>query len=345
MSDSISFLSIDEQGLILSGDSAIRDPIFGLKVLESLKIAEKGAIAATVDEQEYIIQAFDAPIVAQLISLEHSVWTIQTHYHFKTTFDLHSLTLDEWDRFHGFTAEGIPFVMTAQAQSQFFDFLDEYTDDSICFQGEWIEIEDWLPDTEEPSESEFWSQCYQNKDTGWNLNQPAPALVDMLPRLKLPKSKVLVLGSGHGHDAAHFAEQGHLVTAVDFSAEAITAAKKLYGHYSNLQFVEKDIFELESSYHNSFDIIFEQACYCAVNPARRTELTKLWKKLLRENGQIIAVLFATEKRIGPPFGGSEWEIRQRLKKSFNFLFWGRWQTSLPNRMGRELFIFAQKLKA
>jgi hypothetical protein len=48
------------------------------------------------------------------------------------------------------------------------------------------------------------------------------------------------------------------------------------------------------------------------------------------------------KKQGPPYGGSEWELRQRLKDSFQFVFWGRWQKSLPKRQGKELFVYAQK---
>jgi hypothetical protein len=45
---------------------------------------------------------------------------------------------------------------------------------------------------------------------------------------------------------------------------------------------------------------------------------------------------------GPPFGSSEWEIRERLKKFFDFLYWTRWKTTPEDRLGIELIVYAQK---
>jgi hypothetical protein len=51
-----------------------------------------------------------------------------------------------------------------------------------------------------------------------------------------------------------------------------------------------------------------------------------------------------ERRTHPPFGGTEWELRQRLKKYFHFIFWGRWQNSIDRRNGKEVLVYAQKLR-
>jgi hypothetical protein len=45
---------------------------------------------------------------------------------------------------------------------------------------------------------------------------------------------------------------------------------------------------------------------------------------------------------GPPFGGTEWELRERLKKYFHFIFWGRSHESIQRRDGKELTVYAQK---
>jgi hypothetical protein len=49
-----------------------------------------------------------------------------------------------------------------------------------------------------------------------------------------------------------------------------------------------------------------------------------------------------DKGSAPPFGATEWEIRERLKRSFNFLYWTRWKKSIPRRLGKELVVYAQK---
>jgi SAM-dependent methyltransferase len=164
----------------------------------------------------------------------------------------------------------------------------------------------------------------------------------MLPRLKLPPSRVLVLGCGSGNDAAHFAKHGHFVTAVDISPEAIQRGKTKYGEEKNLRFIQEDIFRLPTEMYGQFDLIFEHTCFCAIDPRRRNELISLWKKFLTPQGHLLAIFFTMEKRGSPPFGGSEWELRERLKKSFQFVFWGRWRQSVERRLGKELLVYAQK---
>ena len=164
----------------------------------------------------------------------------------------------------------------------------------------------------------------------------------MLPRLKLPRSKIIVLGCGSGHDAAFLAQAGHHVTAIDFSEEAIQNAKKLYGHQSRLEFIQADVFQLPPAWHGTFDVVIEHTCFCAVDPQQRTQLVKVWRQLLHHEGLLFAVFFSMLKRSGPPFGSSEWEIRELLQSSFQFLFWGRWKNSLPERQGKELFVYGHK---
>jgi SAM-dependent methyltransferase len=157
------------------------------------------------------------------------------------------------------------------------------------------------------------------------------------------KSKVLVIGCGSGHDAAFFARQGHLVTGVDFSPEAIRRANELYGKIENLSFIQADAFNLPEAWTGRFDLVFEHTCYCAVDPQRRDELARAWRRVLMPQGRLLAVLFVMEKRDGPPWGGNEWEVRERLRKGFNFLYWTRWRKSIERRTATELVLFAQKL--
>jgi hypothetical protein len=92
-----------------------------------------------------------------------------------------------------------------------------------------------------------------------------------------------------------------------------------------------------------FDLIFEHTCYCAIPPQKRNDLVKVWRRLLTEKGQILGIFFVMPKRTGPPFGGSEWEVRERLIKSFSFKFWQRSCQSVPERLGKELLVLAEKV--
>lgn len=333
-------IAIDEEGYPLSGEARITDPIIGREILKNLSFSANTALQSKIQGQEVLVEAFDEPLIARHISVN----TISTVFELEFDFHLSTLTLDEWDRFHGLTKAGIPFVLNRQAQKELFDLCEDYDDDSLTISGKRYEVKPWMQYDPTIEKADYWSQIYQTETPGWELNQASPVFTEMMQRLKLPRSRVLVLGCGTGNDAAEFAKHGHIVTAVDFSDDALAKAKEKYGHLPALKFEKHDAFALPESFDHSFDVIVEHTCFCAIPPDKRNELISVWRRCLAPGGHLLAILFTMERRSAPPFGGSEWEYRERLKKYFHFLFWGRWQNSIDRRQGKELFIYA-KLRA
>lgn len=341
---STDFIAIDEEGYLLSGDLRLTDPEYGSEILSHIQVDEGARCFTRHEGQEITVEAFNAPYVALGCDLGTERSQIQLPYGLTAEFLWDGLSVDDWDRFHGYTTTGVPFVFSRPAQVEFFNQLDGYDDDNVIYKGNTYPIAPFFKVSEDVSTHKMWTDIYQGPDKpGWDLAAPAPILVDMLPRLKLVKSRILVLGCGEGHDAAHFAKDGHFVTAVDFSPEAVARAQKQYGHMSNFKAIQADAFALGSEFDGSFDLIFEHTFFCAIDPTRRSEVVKTWLRLLSPGGFLMGVFFVHPKRAGPPFGGSEWEIRQRLQKKFRFLFWSRLRSSPPERMGKELFVYAQKI--
>lgn len=337
-------IAIDEEGFVVSGDLRWNDERTGREVLENLAFLDNGALVSSSGGTPVLVEAFDDPLIAQQVEHAEGEWTLLFNYQFIDTFDPATLYVDEWDRFHGLTSKGIPFVFKRSAQAAFFDLVDEFDDDSVTIAGRRYEVPPTYSAQAEISTGKYWTDVYVTEGKPrWDLAEPAEALKDMLPRLKLVKSRVLVLGCGEGHDAALFARDGHIVTAVDFSPEAIRRAKEHYGELSNVRFLVGDVFALDSSHDGQYDVVFEHTLYCAIDPARRDDLVRRWWRFLAPGGHLLAILFASSSRRGPPYGGTEWETRERLKKYFRFLFWGRWKTSIERRRGKELFIYAEKL--
>lgn len=346
------YIAIDEEGYPLFGEIRVTDAEVGAEIFRNLTYAENNAFMTSVGGNEAFVEAFDEPFVAQQVykvatagagaSTDAHSWRILLSYGVEVPFSIDSLSLDEWDRFHGYTDKKIPFVMSRKAQAGFFEMCDEFDDDSITVDGRTIKLPNYFESLPSVNDREFWSNIYRSENPKWDLKQPAPAFVDMIPRLKLPKSRILVLGCGPGNDAALFAEHGHNVTAIDISGEALREAKQRYGHLKNIEWVEADLFKLGPEYHQAYDVIVEHTCFCAIDPVRRNELITQWRKCLVDGGFILGVFFAMERKHEPPFGGTEWEYRERLKKGFQFLFWGRLHNSIDRRNGKELFVFAQK---
>jgi len=155
------------------------------------------------------------------------------------------------------------------------------------------------------SEQEFWDSIYQNKKAGWDLKSPTPVFQRIIKEKKIINScKLLILGSGYGYDAVEAAKAGYEVTAMDFSASAVSFAKKLAKKENvNVEFIQNDFFKFEADNSSGFDAVYDYVTYCAINPARREEYAKLINTLLKCGGVFIALWFPVEERKGgPPFG-------------------------------------------
>ncbi|MCJ8275603.1 MAG: methyltransferase domain-containing protein [Bdellovibrionales bacterium] len=334
-------IAIDEEGyFVLQNGVRLTEEETGRAMLKSLAIDEVGVVTLSYQGESALVEPFDKVYVAQQIHFENNLWQIQLPYQLRLDIDIQSLNLDEWDRIHGFTTNGFPFVLSRKAQAELFNLAENFSDDSITVNGLEIKTEDYFVSSDHTDKLDFWSEKY-NTHAPWNLDEPHPELKSILPQLKLSKSRILVPGCGYGHDAAYLAEQGHIVTAFDFSEEAIKGAKKKYGHIKNLTFEVADAFNLDQSYFNAFEIVFEHTFYCAITPQKRNDIIKLWKRCLAETGHLLGVFFVMPKRTGPPFGGSEWELRDKLEKDFNFLYWTRLKYSPGWRKGAELMVYAQ----
>ncbi len=340
------FLSINETGEIFFDieDVPVRNPVFIHEIQQNLRLSEKFLLTTEFQDETYIVEAFDHPLQITAIEFKDKKVYLQSTGNNLFIADKENWCVDSWDRFNGLTTFGAPFVLTSKAQDQLFDTCESFDDEGFSAGGQYIATPPYYidhPKTEKPA---FWSDLYSAGQPNWDLAAPSPVLVDMLPRLKLPKSRILVLGCGEGHDAALFAEAGHVVTAVDFSKEGLRRGQQRYSHLPNLFFHESNIFDLPTDWNNSFDIVIEHTCFCAIPPDQRTEMVRLWRRMLHEQGQLMSVFYIMEKRIGPPFGATEWEIRKHLEKHFHFLFWSRWRQSIESRQGKELFVLAKKRK-
>lgn len=344
---SYGFITIDENGdIFLDPDTpAITDPNIIEEIHRNLKLTDKFALVTEFHDAEYIVESFDHPLHIIAIEFKEKKIFLQTKQNTLFQADNSKWSLDEWDRFNGLTTSNSPFVLTEKAQEQLFNLADSYDDEGFVAENEYIATPPYYIDTPLIENPQYWINIYKNEESPrYNLNDAAEAFKDMLPRIKLPKSRILVLGCGEGHDAALFAQVGHLVTAVDFSKEAIARGKEIYKDLTNLHFHESDIFQLPQEWNFSFDVVVEHTCFCAIPPDKRNDLVRLYRRLLHEEGQLLAVFFAMEKRSGPPYGATEWEIRKRTEQGFHYLFWGRLRNSIPRRLGRELFVLAKKKK-
>jgi len=340
------FLSINEAGeIFLDPESSepIRNPAQVQEIQQNLHLSENFELLTEFQDEKYIVESFDHPLRIIAVQFKNGQIFLQSSANNLFEADNEKWSVDAWDRFNGLTKSRAPFVLTDKAQEQLFNLCDSFDDEGFVAEGKYVATPPYYIDTPQIEKQNFWSELYEKSEApGWDLAAPSPVFTDMLPRLKLPKSRILVLGCGEGHDAALFAEAGHVVTAVDFSKEAIRKGKEKYARLNNLFFEELNVFDIPQEWNHTFDLVVEHTCFCAIPPDQRSEMVRLWRRMLHEQGQLLSVFFTMEKRSGPPFGVTEWEVRKHLEKYFHFLFWSRWRQSIPARQGRELFVLAKK---
>lgn len=351
------FVTLDEEGYFVMDGLRVSDQAVGADWLGRMKVDDRGRAYFTDQDSSgeftVLVEAFDQPLVAldiQISDSSHPTWIARFPYGVEKEFDPSTLRFDDWDRFHIRTLDGVPAVFSRNAQSRFFQAADDYDDDSVSFGDRVLHLKPCFDETEGAEAPAWWSEIYRSGHLKWDLGAEHPLLDELIPPLKFTRSRVLVLGCGQGHDAAWWEKRGHIVTAVDFSTEAISKAKELYGESATLKWHVLDAFQLPQNWTSSFDIVFEHTMYCAIPPHRRTELCKAWWRVLSPRGRVLGIVPTMDKPIGPPYGGTEWELRKRLlepsrasKRSlFRPLIWKRLRNSQGRRFGKELFFVVER---
>src|SRR5690349_5155519 len=193
---------------------------------------------------------------------------------------------------------------------------------------------------------EHWEELYQQGNTGWDLGGPAPAFVDLLAGPDAPPpGRMLVLGSGRGHDALLFAAHGFDVHGIDFAPSAVaeaTAAAEARGLSERARFEQRDMFALPPSYREAFDYVLEHTCFAAIDPRLNEEYAALVPRLLRPGGLYLAIFFAHGRPGGPPYATTIEAVRRQFAPRLEILRLETAQHSVPARMGRELFAVMRK---
>ncbi len=158
---------------------------------------------------------------------------------------------------------------------------------------------------------QFWEDIYLADDTGWDLNGSTPVFQSLAKSLK--RGKLCIIGCGRGYDAVLFAKNGFEVTAIDFAPSAINALQDLAKkENARIDILQKDIFLMLPEFHETFDYVIEQTCFCAIHPSRRREYEKLVWNILKANGELVGLWFPLDKNInegGPPYGTTVNEIK------------------------------------
>ncbi|MEG4403744.1 methyltransferase domain-containing protein [Microcoleus sp. MON2_D5] len=193
--------------------------------------------------------------------------------------------------------------------------------------------------------TEAWENRYQEGRDHWDLGCPAPPFINLLASAQAPKpGRMAVLGCGSGQDAMLFSAAEFDVIGFDFAPSAIKRARTTAeARKLSAQFLQRNIFELEAEFLHSFDYVLEHTCFCTIDAMLRSQYVQVVKKLLRPNGQLIALFYTHSRLGGPPFGVKPQAILDSFSPCFDTILFKAAKDSIARRKGEEhLAIFQVK---
>jgi len=184
----------------------------------------------------------------------------------------------------------------------------------------------------------YWSERYQNKQTGWDIGQISAPLKEYIDQLENKEIRILIPGCGNAYEAKYLLNAGFSnVTLVDISSVLIEQLQAQFypEHKGQLHLLHGDFFELKGS----FDLIIEQTFFCALDPKFRSDYALKMAELLGNNGKLVGLMFNREfSHEGPPFGGSKEEYEAYFSEYFKMKYFSECYNSIEPRRGSELFI-------
>lgn len=185
---------------------------------------------------------------------------------------------------------------------------------------------------------QYWTDRYQQKNTGWDIGYPSTPLKEYIDQLTDKNLKILIPGCGNAYEAEYIINAGFRnLTLIDISEELVNRLREKFTA-ENIKILHKDFFDLDEEY----DLILEQTFFCALDPTRRKAYVKKMSALLSSKGKLVGILFSKLFETGPPFGGSEEEYRKLFFESILIEKMEACYNSIPSRAGTELFFIASR---
>ena len=194
---------------------------------------------------------------------------------------------------------------------------------------------------ENPLDRNYWNEKWLNNETGWDIGQASPPIVEYMKQYPNKNIKFLIPGCGNAYEAEFLYKNGFRdITLIDIAPKAVEILQEKFKNNPEIKVLCQDFFEHTGNY----DLIIEQTFFCAIPPARRKEYAEKAFSLLNPNGKLIGVLFDKQfNQPFPPFGGCPCEYKPIFQPYFEIKTMETCYNSIPSRANSELFINFKKI--
>ena len=187
------------------------------------------------------------------------------------------------------------------------------------------------PPEQRPEHPDFWCKRFGEGVTPWDAGKVPDAFADFISRQPLPLN-TLIPGCGSAWEAAHLADIGWPVTALDFSPVAIEKAREILAS-APVDLVCADFFTFAPT--RPIGLIYERAFLCALPRKLWDDWSRRIAELLPSGGILAGFFFVCEQPKGPPFGILPDQLSQLLAPNFTLLEDAPVSDSIPVFAGRE----------
>jgi SAM-dependent methyltransferase len=187
------------------------------------------------------------------------------------------------------------------------------------------------PSEQRPEHPDFWCKRFAEGITPWDAGKVPAALADFIARQAAPLN-TLIPGCGSAWEAAHLAESGWPVTALDFSPTAIAAARAVLGE-TPVHLLCADFFEFTPP--APYGLIYERAFLCALPRKLWADWGRRVAELLPAGTLLAGFFFLCDQPKGPPFGIEETQLDELLQPNFECIEDAAVSDSIPVFAGRE----------
>jgi hypothetical protein len=185
----------------------------------------------------------------------------------------------------------------------------------------------------DPNSAEFWDQRFQQGYMPWDRAGVPDAFRQFASREE--RRPVLIPGCGSAYEALWLAQAGWPVRAIDFSVQAVAAARAQLGPHAEL--VEQaDFFLYEPPFAPGW--IYERAFLCALPKSRWADYAERVAALLAPQGLLAGFFFLGTTPKGPPFGIERDELDALLSPGFELIEDHPVADSIPVFAGRERWL-------
>jgi len=182
---------------------------------------------------------------------------------------------------------------------------------------------------------DYWNKRYIDENTGWDMGQPSPPLVEIFNSIHNKDAAILIPGCGNAYEANYLLEQGFTnITLIDIAPKLVQELQKRFQGNASIQIICQDFFEWKGKY----DYIIEQTFFCAIDPSLRSSYVQKMNALLKAEGILTGLMFNKSfEKEGPPFGGNLDEYQSLFSPLFDVQM-KRCENSIPQRLGSEILV-------